>query len=79
MGDMAEVFNAMKEHNKQIKAQRKLKYVGRLVAIGAEPKADSVWQHGDWFLYPSKGFAMNRFNTKKRMNLNKYLMEYENE
>lgn len=75
MGDMGEIFNAMREHAKEKRAERKLKYSGRLVAIGAEPKADGVWQHKDWFLYPTKGFAMNRFNPKNRKNLDKFLSE----
>ena len=73
MGDMGEIFNAMREYKKEKRAERKLNYSGRLVAIGAEPKANGVWQYKDWFLYPTKGFVMNRFNSKKRMNLDKFL------
>ena len=73
MGDMGEIFKAMREYNNERRAERKLNYTGKLVAIGAEPKAEGVWQYKDWFLYPTKGFVMNRFNPKKRMNLDKFL------
>lgn len=79
MGDMGEIFQAMREASKERRAKRKLKYTGKLIAIGAEPKSDSVWQHNDWFLYPSKGFVMNRFNSMQRMSLDKYLERYRNE
>ena len=77
MGDMGEIFNAMREHNKEVRANRKLKYCGRLVAIGAEPKANGVWQYKEWLLYPTKGFAMSRYNTKQRISLDKLLKESE--
>ena len=78
MGDMSEIFQAMREASRERREKRKLKYTGKLIAIGAEPKSDSVWQHKDWFLYPSKGFVMNRFNSKQRMSLDKYLNEVNN-
>ena len=78
MGDMGEIFQAMREASKERREKRKLKYTGKLIAIGAEPKSDSVWQHKDWFLYPSKGFVMNRYNSKQRMSLDKYLKEVNN-
>lgn len=78
MGDMGEIFRDMREASKERREKRKLKYTGKLIAIGAEPKSDSVWQHKDWFLYPSKGFVMNRFNSNQRMSLDKYLNEVNN-
>lgn len=78
MGDMGEIFRDMREASRERREKRKLKYTGKLIAIGAEPKSDSVWQHKDWFLYPSKGFVMNRFNNKQRKSLDKYLNEVHN-
>lgn len=75
MGDMGDIFRDMREYKKERRAERKLKYTGQLISIGAEPKADGVWQYKDWFLYPTKGFAMNRFNPKKRKNLDKFIKE----
>ena len=79
MGDMGEIFQTMREASRKRREKRKLKYTGKLIAIGAEPKSDSVWQHKDWFLYPSKGFVMNRFNNKQRKSLDKYLNEVYND
>lgn len=78
MGDMGEIFRDMREASRERREKRKLKYTGKLIAIGAEPKSDCVWQHKDWFLYPSKGFVMNRFNSDQRMSLDKYLQEVNN-
>lgn len=66
MGDMGEIFEIYGEIKKKQREERKLKFVGKLVAIGAEPKSSGVWQYHDWFLYPTKGFAMNRFNYSKK-------------
>lgn len=77
MGDMGEIFQAMREASKERRKKRMLKYTGKLIALGAEPKSDSVWQYKDWFLYPSKGFVMNRFNSKQRMSLDKFISECE--
>jgi hypothetical protein len=66
MGDMAEIFGLYGEIKKREREQRKTRFVGQLVGIGAEPKADGVWQYKDYFLYPTKGFAMNRYTYAKK-------------
>lgn len=73
MGDMGEIFRDMREHNKQVREKRKNKYEPLLEQIGAELKSDSVYQFKDWFLYPTKGFAMNKYNSKKRMSINDFI------
>ena len=76
MGDMGEVFSAMKEHNKKMRTKRNAKYEPLLKKIGAIEKADGVWEYGaDWFCYPTKGFAMHKKNHKK-MNLDKFINFY---
>ena len=77
MGDMGEIFQVMKEHNKEVRAKRKLNYVGKLIAIAAEPKSDGVWQYKDWLIYPTKGFCMNKYNSKQRKSIDKFLKELE--
>lgn len=72
MGDMGEIFNAMKEHNKQVREQKKNKYEPLLRQIGAVYKADGVWELNDWFCYPTKGFAMNK-RTYKKQNLTMFI------
>ena len=37
----------------------------------AVEKSMGVWQHNEWFIYPTKGFAMNKYNTSIRMSINK--------
>ena len=77
MGDMREYFTAIKEHNKQVREDNTNKYEPILKNIGATEKSMGVWQYKDWFIYPSKGFAMNKFNSKRRKNLQKFLEECE--
>ena len=78
MGDMGDSFNAMREHTKKIREKNKLKWTGRLLAIGAETKCSGVYQDKDWLIYPTKNFVMDRFNTDKRMSIKEFMKEVEN-
>lgn len=80
MGDMAEYFNDLKEINKQKREKRNEKYEPQLIEIGAIEKSSGVYELNGWFCYPTKGFAMNKYNSKQRMNLDKFINKYkENE
>ena len=73
MGDMGEIFNAMKEHNKEVRIKKKNKYVPLLEKIGAKNKVGEIWEYGtDWFCYPTKGFAMHK-RTYKKVNLDNFI------
>jgi hypothetical protein len=75
MGDMTEEFNDLKEWNKQKKIEKNNKYEPLLIKINALKKADGIYELNDWLIYPSKGFCMNKFNTKKRISIEKFLKE----
>jgi hypothetical protein len=66
MGDIAEYFTIYAEIHKQKREERKAKYEPILKQIGAVLKSDGVYMLNDWFLYPTKGFAMNRYNYRKK-------------
>lgn len=70
---MGELFKAFNEHKKQLREKRNLKYEPKVVEIGAIKKAEGIYQYEDWFLYPTKGFVMNRFDTRKRMRINRFI------
>ena len=74
MGDMGEIFNAMKEHNKKMRIKRNEKFEPLLIELGAEMKSGSIYQIGDWFCYPTKGFAMHK-KTYEKKNLMKFINE----
>lgn len=75
MGDMAEIFADMREHNKKIREKRSEKNIPKLQEIGAIEKQDGVWELDGWFLYPSKNFAMNKRNQAERKNLRNFIEE----
>ena len=79
MGDMGEIFRDMKKHNKQKRIENNNKWYPILINLGAIQKSDGVLQLNDWFLYPTKGFAMNRKNSKKRMSLHKFIKRIQQE
>lgn len=73
MSDMSEFWKAGKEDFKKRCAKRNEKYEPQLVQINATEKAQAVWEIDGWFCYPSKGFAMNKFNPDERMNLQEFI------
>ena len=77
MGDMREYFDDMKEIYKQRKADRNEKFEPQLIELGAIKKSDAVYEFNDWFCYPTKGFAMNKRNSKQRMRLDKFINKYK--
>lgn len=66
MGDMAEYFEIYAEIHRKKRQKRRERFEPLIEALGAIPKSDGVYMLGDWFLYPTKGFAMNRFNYSKK-------------
>lgn len=76
MGDMAEYFTIYAEIHKHKREKRRAKYEPLLEDLGAVCKSNGVYMLGDWFLYPTKGFAMNRYNYEKR-NLEKMIREVQ--
>lgn len=75
MGDMGEIFSAMREHNKEVRQKKRDNFEPKLKEIGAIEKSDGVWELNGFFLYPTKGFAMNKKNPDDRRNLNKFIKE----
>lgn len=71
MGTLGEYFNDLKEIYKAEKEERRQKY--DLESIGAILKSQDVYELDGWFLYPSKGFAMNKKNNRIRMSLDKFI------
>lgn len=73
MGDMREYFDDMKEIYRQRKADRNTKFEPQLIELGAILKSEAVYELNDWLCYPTKGFAMNKRDTKQRMQLQKFI------
>lgn len=69
---MKEIFEAMREHNKERRKQRNEKFEPMLIDIGAVEKSSGVYEFGDYFCYPTKGFAMHKKSYKKQ-NLLKFI------
>ena len=53
--------------------KRNDKYEPLIISIGAVKKAEAVYELGDWFIYPTKGFVMNKKDTRKRMRINRFV------
>ena len=76
MGDMGEIFRDLKEYQKQKRNERNEKYYPQLIKLGAIEKSAGVLELEGWFLYPTKGFAMNKKNNKKRINLDNFIQKH---
>lgn len=72
MGDLAEFWKEKRLAYKEKCSKRNDKYEPMLVAIGAVKKSEAVYEFGDYFCYPTKGFAMHKKSYKKK-NLDKFL------
>lgn len=77
MGDMREYFEDLKEINKQKRTQRNEKYEPQLIKLGAIEKSSGVYEFNGWFCYPTKGFAMNKNNSRQKMGLDKFINKYK--
>ena len=78
MSDLAEFYKDQKAAYKERCQKRNEKYEFQLIELGAIFKSDGVYELNDWFLYPTKGFAMNKKNSKKRMSLDKFIQKQKN-
>lgn len=76
MGDLAEFYREEKERYKERCINRNEKYEPQLIAIGAVCKSDGVYELDGYFLYPTKGFAMSKKNSRKRVNLDKFIKRH---
>lgn len=65
MGDMGEIFNAMKEHRKEQRQRNNQTYESRLEAAGARFLTDGVYRLGDFDCYPARGYARNYRNNRR--------------
>lgn len=72
MGEMREIFDVMREQYKERCSKRNDKYEPMLIQLGAIKKSDGVYEIGDYFCYPTKGFAMHKKSYKKKK-LDKFL------
>lgn len=72
MGEMGEIFKEYREIKKAERVERANKFIPLLIKLGAEEKSDGVWQIGEYFCYPTKGFAMHK-KTYKKCGLSKHL------
>lgn len=60
-------------------AKRNNKYEPLIISIGAVKKAEAIYELGEWFIYPTKGFVMNKKNTRKRMQIDRFIKKLKEE
>lgn len=65
MGDMREIFDAMREHRKQKQRDSNDRYTPKLQACGAMFMTEGVYRLGDFDCYPGRGYARN-YRTNRR-------------
>lgn len=75
--ELSEFWKEQKEQFRKRCLKRNDKYEPQLIEIGAECKSGSVYELDGYFLYPTKGFAMNKRNSHDRMNLDKFIAKYK--
>lgn len=59
--------------DKRLREKRNAKYEPKLIEAGAIKKSEGIYELNEWFCYPTKGFVMNKHNTKQRMRINRFL------
>lgn len=62
----------------KLKLKNNEKWKPLLIAAGAQYKAPGIYEFLGWFCYPSKGFAMNKSDFKKRIRLSRFFKRYIN-
>ena len=75
MGDIGDHFRDLKPHFKEMRQIKKNKFEPLLIEAGCIKKSDGVYEKDDWFIYPTKGFAMNKRKTSERMSIDKFLKQ----
>ena len=75
--ELSEFWRDQKEKYRKRCLKRQDKYVPLLEEIGAECKTGSIYEMDGYFLYPTKGFAMNKRNYRDRMSLDEFIAEHK--
>lgn len=65
MSNLAEYYRLLDEKEKQRRAKRNEKWEPLLIEAGATKKAAGIYELLNWFCYPTKGFAMNKYDKEK--------------
>lgn len=65
MGDMREIFDAMRDRRKERRLYLGNRYAHELQAAGAVFKTEGVYRLGDFDCYPARGYARN-YRTNQR-------------
>ena len=73
MNETTEFWQEEKEEYKERCEKRNNNYEPKLIELGATKKSDAVFEYDGWFCYPTKGFAMEKKNTKNRMGLDSFI------
>ena len=66
MGELAEIHRYYNAVVKKRREKRSAYYEPLLEQLGAEYKAQGIYEYKGWFCYPSKGYAMLRKNNRIR-------------
>lgn len=77
MDENTKLFPYLKENLGEKNKRKKMKeeFEPKLKQIGAIFVQNGIWKLENWFLYPSKGFAMNKFDTTERISLYKFIKD----
>ena len=78
MGDMGEIFNAMKEDNR-IKRQKRDEFYSKIMEeLGARYLNNSTWRLGEYNVYTSKGYVLPKSNKGESIPLQVFLKDNYN-
>lgn len=73
MNELSEFWKYEKEEYKKRCERRNSEFEPLLIQAGAVEKSEAVYMLGDWLCYPTKSFAMDKRNPRKRTSLKKLL------
>lgn len=72
---LSEFWREQRDEYKKRCRRRNAEFEPMLIRAGAIKKGDGIYMLGDWLCYPTKGFAMHKRNSRKRIGLRKLLTQ----
>lgn len=76
MGDMADTYNALRQHQKEKRKNNETYWKSKIESVGAKFLTEGVYRLGDFDIYPTRGYARN-YKTNKRTSIEKAIVKKE--
>ena len=76
MGDMADTYNALRQHQNEKRKNNEAYWKSKIENVGAKFLTEGVYRLGDFDIYPARGYARN-YKTNKRTSIERVIVKKE--